>query len=613
MHGYIANTKKWIEFDSLCADTDIIIVGSSAFNRGSSNLFFTEIVFKGLNETFDTTRMAGTSTNDNISSGTSIPLAYTFSSDDQISDFMLSDEGSASIGFFSLPYILTSLDQELIQLIPIVVGDGDSDNEPVGISSYKEQDGETGKSLYPLSRQLYMYLYNDETSLQETRPFMQYGLSNDGDSILNNAGFWPIEEWEKIVMLTRLQIIDADDGGVSMTDIQKYCPIDDVEEDSSGAITIAGSSTVFPVAQLWSEIFSIGCNNVKIDLNGGGSSVGAGRVCGNTDRGTPVDIGNMSREWRVGNEADVKSLKKKKESDDEDGEDGENANDDFLYTCLEPPGDSSRSAIQIDVAIDGLTIAVQEGGVAYQCIQLLGGLSVDQLRWIYSNYNDRDLVDTGWDQNSLRNSDFNSQTHLWSELDGRCEHIEIRIAGADDLSGTYEYFSETVFTDHDNGETFDTARPGFGYENSEDDEKLVTYLQEFGEAISYFGYSYYYVNRNALSAVPVQNNDGNFVLPDPTTIGDGTYNPLARRIYMNLLNDEDTLKHTIPFVKFGLNNPALVGHTGYVAIPQQDVEMMINRLDNAPYDSKSGVGKSYGMLVVHVVLGITTAALSFLA
>ena len=156
--------------------------------------------------------------------------------------------------------------------------------------------------------------------------------------------------------------------------------------------------------------------------------------------------------------------------------------------------------------------------------------------------------------------------------------MEIRIAGADDLSGTYEYFLETVLSDHDNGESFDLNRPGFGYKNSAVDEELVAYIDEFAESISYFGYSYYYTNRNVLSAVAIENKAGHQVLPTPETIGDGTYNPLARRIFMNLYNDEKSLENTVPFVSFGLSHPHLVEATGYVAIPEIDVLEMKSRM-----------------------------------
>jgi hypothetical protein len=38
----------------------------------------------------------------------------------------------------------------------------------------------------------------------------------------------------------------------------------------------------------------------------------------------------------------------------------------------------------------------------------------------------------------------------------------------------------------------------------------------------------------------------------------------TRRIYMNLLSGCDALKETVPFIKFGLDNPELVQATEYV-------------------------------------------------
>ena len=105
--------------------------------------------------------------------------------------------------------------------------------------------------------------------------------------------------------------------------------------------------------------------DVEITVEGGGSSNGAGRVCGEEERGTPVDIGDMSREWK-----DTEAVER----------------DGYVYECL--VGDTTRSAIQVDVAIDGLTVAVSHDGYASDCIALLGGLTTDQLRWIFSSYDE---------------------------------------------------------------------------------------------------------------------------------------------------------------------------------------------------------------------------------
>jgi ABC-type phosphate transport system substrate-binding protein len=168
------------------------------------------------------------------------------------------------------------------------------------------------------------------------------------------------------------------------------------------------------------SIYEIKCN-VTFTLEGGGSSIGAKRVCGSTDVGSDVDIGNLSREWKQTEAV---------ERDD----------DAYLYDCV--IGKNNKSAIQIPVALDGLTVVTLYDGAANNCIQILGGLSTDQLRWIYSNYTEDQLKNTGWDPTSIRNnnavlrtptsinnSDAVRRTRHWSEIDGRCRNEEIQISG----------------------------------------------------------------------------------------------------------------------------------------------------------------------------------------
>jgi len=324
-------------------------------------------------------------------------------------------------------------------------------------------------------------------------------------------------------------------------------------------------------------------------VEAGGSSDGAGRVCGNLDRGSPVTIGDMSRDWK----------------DKEAVADGKFP---FVRNCVK--GDPTRSAIQVDVAIDGLSVATYGGKAADNCINTLGGLTMDQLRWIFSSYNEEELIATGWNASALKNSDGNPSTHLWSELDERCEAIEIRISGPDDESGTYEYFAEAVLSDHENGEEFGSDRPT-GYFWSELDEDLVQYISIHKDAaITYLGFAYYYQNRDILSSVAVQNDAGDFVAPVPETIGNGSYNPLSRRIFMNVLNERGALEDSVPFIKFGLGSDGskLVETTGYLAIPDDDKDVMIERLTGSPYNEPD-YGLSDGAISGIVICSVIFALL----
>ena len=550
-------THLWSELHEDCAAEEIDISGSIESGMSASD-FFTDVIFAGRDETFDLFRPFG---------------YFTSSQVEELISYVEANE--AAITFMQLSSLL-SIDRK--DLVAVAVSKKGSDFVKP-ISAAFEDDS------YPLSRRLYLALLDDEASLVNTRPFVEFGFSKQGQDILKSAGFWPIHDWEAVIMATRAQIMK----GVARQHIQESCgPVD-------GGISLAGSSTVFPVARLWSEIYKIGCPDVNIELDGGGSSAGAGRVCANDEKGTPVDVGNMSREWK--------------------GSEGNENKNGFLYNCI--AGDPTRSAIQLDVAIDGLTVATQVGGAAEECIKNLGGLTVDQLRWMFTDYTDLELTETGWDPQCLKNSDNDSRTHLWSELDPRCPRIEIRIAGPDDQSGTYEFFKETILTDHNNGETFDQNRPVFGYYNSEDDDRLVAYLRQYGEAISFFGYSYYWDNTASLAAVPIQNDAGKFVSPSDETVGDGIYNPLARRIYMNLLNDKEALRDSIPLVQFGLTQPSLVARTGYVPLSKSRTEEMLERLQNAPYGSSEeddgyGLGMTLGIAAAIIVLVCTVLTVAVL-
>lgn len=103
-----------------------------------------------------------------------------------------------------------------------------------------------------------------------------------------------------------------------------------------GDLSIAGSSTVLPVAEKWAAAYMELCPETTVTVESGGSSAGAGRVCDNPERGEAVDIGNMSRDWKT---SEARELQ-----------------DGYTFDCL--MGDTSRTAIQVDVSeFNGMTIA----------------------------------------------------------------------------------------------------------------------------------------------------------------------------------------------------------------------------------------------------------------
>ena len=170
----------------------------------------------------------------------------------------------------------------------------------------------------------------------------------------------------------------------------------------------------------------------------------------------------------------------------------------FLYECLE--GDKEQSALQVPVAFDGVTVATDINGPAAECIEVIGGkLTPHHLRWIYANY-----------------------TEIHSQLEAT-----------------------------GNGETF-TKNRKFNYDGRQKIAELVLSLQQVESSIAYFGYSYYYANKDSLLVVQIQNDKGDFVALSHDTISDSSCNPLSRPVFMNVRNDKVSLENTAPFVSFAL-------------------------------------------------------------
>lgn len=337
----------------------------------------------------------------------------------------------------------------------------------------------------------------------------------------------------------------------------------DDEDNEIKTINIAGSSTVYPVASAWGQAFMASNSDYSVTVAGGGSGAGASKVC-STDTDS-VHIGDMSRDWKE-SEATVNS-------------------DGYTFDCV----DSDVTVTQLIVAVDGLSVVVKKGGAADQCLTQMGGISMAQLRWVFSDWSESELEADGLDMNSTTPNNDGDDAREWGDLDAACDDSEIKLWGADSDSGTYEYFGEQVFCKNCfagkegyEPEGFDTAR---GYQNSADDNQIVNGIDGDENAIGYFGYAYYEENANKLNVVDIANNDthgvqdaGGAVTPNAETVADNTYAPLSRAIYMNVNNEDWDLVRE--FIEYGYSEAGMehVTDVGYVALPDEMIEDMLSRI-----------------------------------
>ena len=313
---------------------------------------------------------------------------------------------------------------------------------------------------------------------------------------------------------------------------------------STHTITIAGSTTVEPIALAWGAAYRAQCG-ATVTVSGGGSSSGAQRVCGVTSAGTAVDIGAMSRAWKT-TEATVSSG--------------------YKYKCIIG---TSPNVSQIDVAIDGLVVILKKNSLPAKCTSALGGLTFNQLRWIFSSYSRTQLTGSGWSTATLGNSDNNEATHLFSEISASCPETEIKLVGPTSVFGTHTYFLETILINNTAGETFaTTTRPAAArYFGTTSDAATITRVKNdsTGATIGFVSYNAYNKVKTTVSAVSLKKSGG-YVVPIPATIASGTY-PLSRRIYMNVRCTSAT--RTKAFIEYGMSfkGTGNVTATGFSPIP----------------------------------------------
>ena len=322
-------------------------------------------------------------------------------------------------------------------------------------------------------------------------------------------------------------------------------------------ITIAGSTTVQPIAIAWGAAYNAQCG-ATVTVQGGGSSSGAQRVCRVTTAGTAVDIGAMSRAWRS-TEATA-------------GSPG------YKYQCIIG---TMPKVVQIDVAIDSLVVILKKNSLPDLCISALGGLTFAQLRWIFSSYTATQLSNLGWPTSALPYNDINDNTRLFSELSLSCPATEIKVVGPSSVFDSYTYFLETILTD--SAETFatTTTRPaGAAYSELTSDTATINAVRNdpTGATIGFVSYNAYRTAMTTISAVSLKGISSPFyIAPTSTTIGSGTY-PLSRRIYMNVLFS--TIAKTKAFIQYGMSamGTANVIAQGFSPLPTSARVTMVARL-----------------------------------
>ncbi|KIN91812.1 PstS family phosphate ABC transporter substrate-binding protein [Thauera sp. SWB20] len=245
-----------------------------------------------------------------------------------------------------------------------------------------------------------------------------------------------------------------------------------------------------------------------------------------------------------------------------------NASRPILKKEMEDCAKEGITYYELPVAFDALTVVVNPNSKITQ-------LSVAQLKKMWE-------------------PDAQGKVSNWNQVDPSFPDAPLNLFGAGSDSGTFDYFTEAI-----NGKS--KASRG-DYTASEDDNVLVQGVSRDVNAIGYFGYAYYAENQGKLKAVAIVNSKGEAVLPSEKTVIDGSYNPLARPIFIYVSAKALERAEVRQFVDFYMKNaPALTSEVKYVPLPAKAYEANMEHMKSKKLGTVFGGHADVGVTIEELI------------
>ncbi len=296
---------------------------------------------------------------------------------------------------------------------------------------------------------------------------------------------------------------------------------------STPTIKIDGSSTVFPLSEVAAEEFQKSNRAVKVTVGSSGTGGGFKKFCSGQ-----TDISGASR------------------------------------PILQKEVDACRAKgiryIELPVAFDALTVVVHPENT------WANTMSVEQLKKIWEPAA----------QGKITN---------WNQVNSRFPNVPLKLYGAGQASGTFDYFTEAV-----NGKSKSSRTD---YTASEDDNVLVNGVSKEKGGLGYFGMAYYEANKSKLKAIKVGG-----VSPSVETVKNGKYTPLARPLFIYVNATVAAKPHMKEFISFFLKNGAqLSTQARYVSLPPAAYAKATQNFDNKRTGSVFGGKEAVGITIEELI------------
>jgi phosphate transport system substrate-binding protein len=285
-------------------------------------------------------------------------------------------------------------------------------------------------------------------------------------------------------------------------------------ELAAGDVFVTGSSTVEPISIKVGELAKTMSNDtLKVTVEGPGTGDGFKKFCAGE-----ADIADASRTIK----------------------------DEEAAACA----DSGIEYIELEVGIDGLTVATNKDNTAVTCLDVPA---------LYALIGPESEGFTSWaDANALATELGSTSVPL--------PDAPLDITGPGEESGTYDSFVEFAIKKIATDRGVDvTARAD--YTSSANDNLIVQGIEDSATSLGWVGYAYYVAEEARMQAIEIDGGDG-CVGPTAETIADGTY-PFSRSLYIYVNKAKAAENPAVAsFVDLYLGEGIKsVIEAGYIAIP----------------------------------------------
>ncbi|MFZ1490865.1 MAG: substrate-binding domain-containing protein [Ilumatobacteraceae bacterium] len=227
--------------------------------------------------------------------------------------------------------------------------------------------------------------------------------------------------------------------------------------------------------------------------------------------------------------------------------------------------DNGVEFVELEVAIDGLTVATSTNNTEVECLDIPG---------LYALLGPESEGMGNW-------SDANDLAGEVGSASAPFPDAPLVVHGPGEESGTYDTFVEFAIADlaEERGQ-FVGTRPD--YASSANDNLIVDGIEESDTSLGWVGYAFYQSEQERMKSIAIDGGEG-CVTPTTETIADGSY-PFSRSLYVYVNSAKAAENPAVAaFVDLYLSEAGLaqVALAGYVDLPadrlQATAEAWANR------------------------------------